>query len=196
MSVHRDGAASGVQDACDVCACTQRYSRPLYCRISLSVYATLSALHSSYMAIGCDMYFAEAVLELREIHPDVSLEAAIPCSTQAEEWNEEQRLRYRELLSRCDSRHLVQDKYSPGCMQRRNKYMVDHSSLLLACFACGAARGHNEHHSLCPAQRRGDRDNQYLSSLPPASGAAVSLPASRQAGRDRAHFYDTGEVQI
>lgn len=87
------------------------------------------------MATGCDMYFAEAVLELREIHPDVSLEAAVPCSSQADEWAEEQRLRYRELLSRCDSRHLVQDKYSPGCMQRRNKYMVDHSSLLLACFA-------------------------------------------------------------
>ena len=87
------------------------------------------------MAIGCDMYFAEAVLELREIHPDVSLEAAVPCSSQADEWKEEKRLRYRELLSRCDSCHLVQDKYSPGCMQRRNKYMVDHSSLLLACFA-------------------------------------------------------------
>ena len=39
------------------------------------------------------------------------------------------------ILSRCDSRHLVQDKYSPGCMQRRNKYMVDHSSLHLAYFA-------------------------------------------------------------
>ena len=87
------------------------------------------------MAIGCDMYFAEAVLELREVHPDVSLEAAIPCSTQSESWTEDQRQRYSGLLSRCDSCHLIQDKYSPGCMQRRNKYMVDSSSLLLACFA-------------------------------------------------------------
>ena len=81
------------------------------------------------------MYFAEAVLALREIHPDVSLEAAVPCTTQADSWSPEQKQRYAGLLSRCDSRHLVQEKYSPGCMQRRNKYMVDSSSLLLACFA-------------------------------------------------------------
>lgn len=87
------------------------------------------------MAIGCDMYFAEAVLALQEIHPDVSLEAAIPCSSQAEAWSKEQQERYNGLLSRCDTCHLVQEKYSPGCMQRRNKYMVDSSSLLLACFA-------------------------------------------------------------
>lgn len=87
------------------------------------------------MAIGCDMYFAEAVLALREIHPDVSLEAAVPCTSQADSWSPKQKQRYAGLLSRCDSRHLVQEEYSPGCMQRRNKYMVDSSSLLLACFA-------------------------------------------------------------
>ena len=35
------------------------------------------------MAAGCDLYFAEAVLALRSHCPDVSLEAAIPCDTQA-----------------------------------------------------------------------------------------------------------------
>ena len=38
------------------------------------------------MAQGCDFYFAEAVLALRELHPDVTLEAAIPCATQADRW--------------------------------------------------------------------------------------------------------------
>ena len=27
---------------------------------------------------------------------------------------------------------MVQEQYSPGCMQRRNRYMVDHASLLIA----------------------------------------------------------------
>ena len=27
---------------------------------------------------------------------------------------------------------MVQQQYSPGCMQRRNRYMVDHASLLIA----------------------------------------------------------------
>ena len=27
---------------------------------------------------------------------------------------------------------MVSEKYTPGCMQRRNRYMVDHASLLIA----------------------------------------------------------------
>ena len=27
---------------------------------------------------------------------------------------------------------MVQQSYTPGCMQRRNRYMVDHASLLIA----------------------------------------------------------------
>ena len=87
------------------------------------------------MAQGCDFYFAEAVLALRELHPDVTLEAAIPCATQADRWPAVDRERYVELLARCDEQHLIQQAYSPGCMQRRNQYMVDHSALLLAAFA-------------------------------------------------------------
>ncbi|MDY4635575.1 MAG: SLOG family protein [Candidatus Limivicinus sp.] len=87
------------------------------------------------MAQGCDFYFAEAVLALRELHPDVTLEAAIPCATQADRWPAVDRERYVELLVRCDEQHLIQQAYSPNCMQRRNQYMVDHSALLLAAFA-------------------------------------------------------------
>ena len=29
---------------------------------------------------------------------------------------------------------MVQDHYGPGCMQRRNRYMVDHSALLIAVY--------------------------------------------------------------
>ena len=87
------------------------------------------------MAQGCDFYFAEAVLALRELHPDVTLEAAIPCATQADRWAAVDRERYVELLARCDEQHLIQQAYSPNCMQRRNQYMVDHSALLLAAFA-------------------------------------------------------------
>ena len=33
------------------------------------------------MAQGCDLYFCEAVLALRERYPEVTVEAAIPCPT-------------------------------------------------------------------------------------------------------------------
>lgn len=86
------------------------------------------------MAIGCDMYFAEAVLALRQRHPDIVLEAAIPCDSQADRWNRPQREQYAALLGQCDLVTYVSHLYSPGCMMKRNQYMIDSSSLLLACF--------------------------------------------------------------
>ena len=86
------------------------------------------------MALGCDMYFAEAVLALRDRWPDVRLEAAIPFGDQPGRWNEEQRRRYNRLIDAADKLTVLQVHYTSDCMQRRNRYMVDRSSLLLACY--------------------------------------------------------------
>ena len=86
------------------------------------------------MARGCDLYFCEAVLALRERYPEVTVEAAIPCPTQADAWPEAERDRYRELVARCDMETMVSDTYSSTCMQRRDRYMVDHAMLLIAAF--------------------------------------------------------------
>ena len=69
------------------------------------------------MAQGCDLYFCEAVLALRERYPEVTVEAAIPCPTQADAWPEAERDRYRELVARCDMETMVSDTYSSTCMQ-------------------------------------------------------------------------------
>ena len=87
------------------------------------------------MALGCDMYFADEVLKLREKHSDVTLEAAVPCDDQASRWNRAQQLRYADLISQCDRVSHVSHSYTPDCMMKRNEYMIDRSSLLLACFA-------------------------------------------------------------
>lgn len=86
------------------------------------------------MAIGCDMYFAEAVLALREQHPDVRLEAVIPFGDQPGRWNAAQRKRYNGLLNSADDVVVLQTVYTPDCMMRRNRYLVDHAEVLLACF--------------------------------------------------------------
>lgn len=86
------------------------------------------------MAQGCDLYFCEAVLRLREVHPEVTLEAAIPCPTQADAWPRDQRERYARLVAACDYETVVSARYTPGCMHRRDRYMVDHASLLIAAF--------------------------------------------------------------
>lgn len=86
------------------------------------------------MALGCDLYFCEAALALRARRPGVTVEAAIPCEGQSARWRERDRNRYFDLVARCDYETMVQRHYTSGCMQRRDRYMVDASSLLIAAY--------------------------------------------------------------
>ena len=61
-----------------------------------------------------------------------TVEAAIPCPSQPEGWPEEEQRRWHDLVDRCDYETVVQDHYDAGCMQRRNRYMVDHAAMLIA----------------------------------------------------------------
>ena len=118
-----------------------RESDPRCTALKKQIAATLDGIYESGfrrficgMAIGCDMYFADAVLALKLRHPDIVLEAAVPCDSQSDRWNRAQRARYAELLERCDIVTYVSHVYHPDCMMKRNQYMIDSSSLLLACF--------------------------------------------------------------
>ena len=64
------------------------------------------------MARGCDLYFCEEVLRLREKHGDILLEAAIPCLSQADAWPAPERDRYRRLTALCDVETVVQQQYT------------------------------------------------------------------------------------
>ena len=86
------------------------------------------------MARGADFYFCEAVLALRDRYPGMTLEAVIPCEEQAARWREADRERYFRLVERCDYETLVQRRYDQGCMLRRNRHMVDRSSMLIAVY--------------------------------------------------------------
>lgn len=87
------------------------------------------------MATGCDLYFCEAVIQLRAAHSEVTLEAAIPWQEQAASWPEVLRQRYTRLVADCDYYTLVQKSFTPDCLMRRNRYMVDHASVLIAAYA-------------------------------------------------------------
>ncbi len=78
----------------------------------------------SGMARGVDLYCAETVLELREAEPDILLECARPCETQADGWPAAERERYNTILERCNYETLVQHSYDRFCMIRRNRYML------------------------------------------------------------------------
>lgn len=86
------------------------------------------------MANGGDLYFGEAVLQLRKKHPEITLEAAIPYAGQAEHWSPALRTRWQTLSEESDYQTLVSQVYTPDCMHRRNQYMVDNSSVVIAAF--------------------------------------------------------------
>ena len=112
------------------------------CRVPLSRHccAVAEAYDRGYrhflcgMAQGADLYFCQAVLHLKAQHPGVTLEAAIPYEGQADHWPPADRLRRQRLLNQCDLETVVQHHYTKGCMLRRNRYMVDRSSLLIAVY--------------------------------------------------------------
>ncbi|MBR1780562.1 MAG: DUF1273 family protein [Oscillospiraceae bacterium] len=86
------------------------------------------------MAEGADLLFCEVVLQTKQTHEDLVLEAAIPHPGQAEKWSARQQERYRRLLAQCDIETTVCQSYTHDCMMRRNYYMVERSGLLIALY--------------------------------------------------------------
>jgi len=86
------------------------------------------------MATGADLYFGEAVIALRDEHPDVTLEAAIPFDGQSDLWPKAAQKRYFRLAEECDKQTVLHYNYTPDCMMDRNRYMVDHAGLLIAVY--------------------------------------------------------------
>ena len=86
----------------------------------------------SGMALGVDQWAAEIILCLQEKYPDITLECALPCETQAAKWSVNQRERYFSIVERCSKETMLQTGYTRDCMIKRNRYMVDRSRYVLA----------------------------------------------------------------
>lgn len=86
----------------------------------------------SGMAAGVDMFAAEIILKIKQSHPDVTLESAIPYETQPETWPEDLRDRYFDIAAHCDKESMLQTHYSQDCIEKLGRYLVDQSDLLVA----------------------------------------------------------------
>ena len=82
-------------------------------------------------AIGADMNFAEAVITLRKKYPQIRLEIVVPCKNQDRKWRETDKERYQFILQQADETNVLFSRYTPWCYDKRNKYMVDKSNLVL-----------------------------------------------------------------
>ncbi len=85
------------------------------------------------MAEGFDMIGAEILIELRKTCK-IKIVAVVPCLGQESKWNPSQQERYKRILSQCDDVIVLSDHYYKDCMNDRNKYMVDHSGVCIACW--------------------------------------------------------------
>jgi len=83
-------------------------------------------------ALGFDLLAAETVLNLKKKHPHIRLIMALPCQNQDAFWNDIQKAKYRAVLSLADSIIYTAENYYKGCMFKRNRYMVDESSCVIA----------------------------------------------------------------
>lgn len=89
----------------------------------------------SGMALGVDIWAAQAVLTLREKHQKLKLHCILPCVGQEKSWDAETKALYYSIIKQADSRVYASRTYYKGCMLDRNRFMVDHSNLLFAVYS-------------------------------------------------------------
>ncbi len=80
-------------------------------------------------ALGFDMLAAECVLELKSEFEQIRLILVAPCADQCKRWSQGDIARYESLKASTDKAVCLSEKYYNGCMQKRNRYLVDNSSV-------------------------------------------------------------------
>lgn len=82
-------------------------------------------------ALGFDTIAAELILEYKDTNHDIQLVLALPCQSQTNKWSKNDKERY-ELIKQNANRVLyISDEYTRGCMFKRNRYLVDNSSVCI-----------------------------------------------------------------
>lgn len=88
----------------------------------------------SGMAKGIDVWAGEVVLELKKTYPDISLFLAYPFNgfNKGTTYKEKALIDYLKKSS--SGKKVLQPSYSKSSFQKRNMWMVDNSSLVLAFY--------------------------------------------------------------
>lgn len=88
----------------------------------------------SGMAQGTDLWCAQIVLGLRKKNSALRLCCVLPCEDQEVKWPAPIQEQYRSILGQANDVIYVGRKYRRECMLKRNRWMVDHSSILSAVY--------------------------------------------------------------
>lgn len=80
-------------------------------------------------ALGFDTLAAQTVLDLKRHYPQIKLILVLPCLSQSDSWCERDKQVYMDIKERADKVTYVSQIYTKGCMHKRNRYLVDNSSV-------------------------------------------------------------------
>lgn len=82
-------------------------------------------------ALGFDTIAAQTVLDLKKEYPHIKLILVLPCPNQTRGWNETDKQTYEYIKSRADNVVYTSQEYQRGCMHKRNRHLVDNSSVCI-----------------------------------------------------------------
>ena len=88
-------------------------------------------------ALGCDMMAAEVILEIKAELPrrmKISHWLCMPCLDYTAKWNSADKERLENIKKQSIFFYVSDSPYYNGCMQKRNRYMVDTSRVLVAVY--------------------------------------------------------------
>ena len=78
-------------------------------------------------ALGFDTLAAQIVLDMKKEYPQLRLILVLPCEDQSRGWRSEDIAAYEDIKRKSDKVVYVSRQYTPDCMHRRNRHLVDHS---------------------------------------------------------------------
>ena len=80
-------------------------------------------------ARGWDTLAAQTVLRLKGRFPHIKLILVFPCRTQTRGWPAADVQEYERIKALADKVVYTSQEYTKGCMHKRNRHLVDHSSV-------------------------------------------------------------------
>lgn len=91
-------------------------------------------------ALGFDTLAAQTVLTLKQQYPHIRLILVLPCINQANGWKQADIDEYERIKSLADKVVYTSTEYTYGCMHKRNRHLVDNSSLCI-CYLTKVSGG-------------------------------------------------------
>ena len=79
-------------------------------------------------ALGFDTIAAQTILKLKASYPYIKLILVLPCVTQSKGWKNKDIEIYENIKNHADKIVYTSEDYTRGCMHKRNRHLVAHSS--------------------------------------------------------------------